>query len=208
MSAFHRPTSWLFTALLATAAPVAAQGAFPHEAHKGLFPLCQGCHDMSSGKASAHYPSPELCGHCHDGQLEPRVSWSPPASPGYPHPIHPRGTGVRPSCTDCHGTDATLVVDAGRPACEQCHARHHQAKSQCRLCHVPPPEAAHDASAHAGCSGSGCHAAARVKGLAFTRPLCLLCHSSRADHFAARQCVDCHPVGPGPAADGDAGRRR
>ncbi|NIP80300.1 MAG: hypothetical protein GWM90_14180 [Gemmatimonadetes bacterium] len=172
-----------------------AQEPFSHETHDPLFPLCEGCHEVGPAGATL-YPPPELCGRCHDGDQAPTVAWSTPAvETAYEHPVHGPETGVELSCTDCHGAAGGVRLAVSSDACASCHVEHHGESARCRLCHSPSPRPDHEAAAHAGCAGAGCHAAEQVEDVRFDRELCLLCHPDRAEHRPGRTCGRCHAVG-------------
>lgn len=193
-------------------APAAAQSSFPHEDHVRLFPLCAGCHEgIQRGVTAATYPEPALCGQCHDGRQQPRVSWSRPASePGrFDHAGHARraaDAGVEAGCRDCHRVDGTglrLVAEPAR-ACADCHGAHHDPASRCLSCHESVARERHDRSAHQGCGGAGCHDADLAASLEPTRALCLVCHEALTDHEPGQRCAACHLV-PMAAGRGSGG---
>ena len=150
---------------LATAAAVGALAlrgqarqpiTFPHARHEGLFPVCTGCHTgVPTGDRASFYPSPELCSRCHDGDQQPRVTWSPPAQKldnlRFQHPRHAEllaGAGDEPvTCESCHtapgGGRMSVDVHPQLGTCFSCHAHQaqdHYTEAKCVTCHVPLAE--------------------------------------------------------------------
>jgi len=60
------------------------QDTFDHWQHRRLFPSCEGCHAGIRDSARAVWPAAAACAVCHDGRIERRVDWSPPAAPSPP----------------------------------------------------------------------------------------------------------------------------
>lgn len=188
-------TAWTVLAA-ALADPLAAQDAFPHAAHEGLFPLCAGCHPAAAARAAPMYPEAALCGNCHDGGRLRSVRWAPPSrvTSTFRHREHlqaTRAAGQVLGCAHCHrdpdGGRVSGRAD-GAAACAGCHVAH-TADSECRLCHAPV-RGQHDLSAHGACEG--CHEGVRVDTLPRTRSFCLLCHGDLEAHEAPRTCTECH----------------
>ena len=148
-----------FALAFAGASPVWAQ-AFDHERHARLFPSCTTCHAGAENPDSSLFPSASGCAACHDGTIEPRVTWQPPAAP---HPsnlkfvhdlvplmTHPTPRGPEPlGCRDCHIPDGApwMTVQRAQPdKCLSCHspgATHLAAPDTvCSTCHVPLVRAA------------------------------------------------------------------
>ena len=65
--------------LVSVAAGTMQEPAFPHAAHRGMFPVCTGCHAPQSPGAAPGFPAPESCASCHDGVDLSTVSWSGPS---------------------------------------------------------------------------------------------------------------------------------
>lgn len=126
--------------------------AFPHERHRGLFPVCIGCHEgIASGDAAAFYPTPESCARCHDGQREERVQWTGPTRTAgnlrFDHVVHADRVAAEADaaidCGDCHTQPGAprMAVDPPIPTqCFACHAHQateHFTDAQCTRCHKP-----------------------------------------------------------------------
>ena len=147
--------------MLAAGAAALAVGArqeptFPHARHRGLFPLCAGCHEgIPSGDRAAYYPGPELCARCHDGQDMDPVAWKTPSARQdnlrFVHDVHASyledfGDPAQ-TCEACHvprGQNRMSVSPAVQVGtCLSCHAHKaesHQLDAQCSTCHVPLAE--------------------------------------------------------------------
>lgn len=124
--------------------------SFPHAKHAGLFPSCLGCHEgIGSGDSAAIYSvTPQKCGACHNGTIQPEVEWTAPVrrpnNLKFAHAEHPKL-----ECKNCHQTPgATLAMDiqyAAVDKCLLCHApkaEGHQAMGvSCDQCHMPLAEA-------------------------------------------------------------------
>jgi len=135
---------------------VAQQPRFDHERHHLLFPTCTSCHVEPATGAGSLYPDPAMCASCHDGTIQPRVSWEPPG---------PRRTNLRfdhalaahmapkngvepPKCVDCHERDGTTWMAVDRVNFKNCLGCHgvkteHLAApdSACSVCHFPLAQA-------------------------------------------------------------------
>lgn len=127
---------------------------FPHAEHRGLFPLCTGCHEgIPSGDRSDWYPEPASCSGCHDGVERDQVSWNGPSdrvdNVVFDHPEHERelreeGDPAQ-TCASCHvaaGGARMEVADTIQVGtCWSCHAHeaddHYAADASCETCHVP-----------------------------------------------------------------------
>lgn len=129
--------------------------SFPHEEHAGLFPLCTGCHEgIATGDSALAFPSPELCGRCHDGEELETVDWRgrrPEVDNlRFEHVAHASGLadeGEAPlACTECHteSGEPRMAVRGPQPdRCLSCHehqAESHYADAACATCHVPLAE--------------------------------------------------------------------
>jgi hypothetical protein len=124
-----------------------------------VFPTCQGCHAGAQDSTRSIWPSANDCANCHDGTIEKKVDWSPPASPRptnlrFNHLIHSQKAAKRLSrdsvvCTSCHLAENAPWMRVRRaevPRCLSCHgvrAEHLAAANPaCGTCHVPLAEAA------------------------------------------------------------------
>lgn len=134
----------------------AAQGPapFPHDRHAKLFPTCSGCHaGIATGQPAAAMPAPALCAACHDGAIQPRVSWTgaKPKEAGLLVFSHPRHLTVAKQldCATCHATGDGApwmqVVRAEPARCLGCHAHaapaHLADANVCSRCHRTLAEA-------------------------------------------------------------------
>jgi hypothetical protein len=147
----------LLVAAGALVASLSRDEPFPHEAHEGLFPLCQGCHvGVVTGVDAELYPDPASCAECHDGVREERVDWSPPGPRAsnlrFFHPDHQdlvESLGDSATCQTCHAPDAPpvrMAVSAAPPeGCLECHVHAAEAHlapvAECQVCHMPLTEA-------------------------------------------------------------------
>lgn len=110
------------------------------------------------------------------------------------------------ACSRCHESDGQQTFAA---QCADCHEPHHGATVRCMTCHPTSPLEAHDAGAHRGCSGTGCHSAS-LGPIPESRQMCLVCHVAQVDHEPGGECSRCHllediaspPSGPGGEATG------
>ena len=148
-----------FALAFACASTAGGQG-FDHQRHARLFPSCTTCHAGAENPDSSLFPSATGCAACHDGTIEPRVTWQPPAAP---HPsnlkfvhdlvplmTHPTARGPEPlGCRDCHIPDGApwMTVQRAQPdKCLSCHspgATHLAAPDTvCSTCHMPLVRAA------------------------------------------------------------------
>jgi len=208
-----------FAALLAMAAaargpahprPAATPGrqtasdTFPHARHAGLFTTCDACHSgIATGDTANFFPSPELCGGCHNGDLARRVNWQP-------HPLRPTNVtfdhtphvamlqamdSTIPVCQRCHATaDSLPFMAVGRavPArCVDCHgggATSHLTQTTCEPCHSTLHDAtALDTAAIRAFPKPPSHDSAWVlhHQTAATGSTCAVCH-------AQQFCASCH----------------
>ncbi|MEX0892562.1 MAG: cytochrome c3 family protein [Gemmatimonadota bacterium] len=180
---------------------------FPHAQHAALFPTCSGCHgELPTGQESMGFPDQELCAACHDGAVQPTVTWSgfqdDPDNLRFTHGTHrdaARAGGDSLTCHTCHAADgstAFMAVAAAEPAwCLDCHAHeapeHLAADADCRQCHMPLAEADElaawniaafpEPSSHAAEDYAFDHAPSE----AFARQQCAVCH-------AVESCSRCH----------------
>ncbi|HZO18551.1 MAG TPA: hypothetical protein VFB46_06180 [Gemmatimonadaceae bacterium] len=137
------------------------QDRFPHEKHARLFPLCTACHAGVTDAAQPMWPEPSGCASCHDGVIQPRISWEAPTRPRgsnlrFTHSAHSRAAAARnpadsaliQSCGRCHterGAQRMAVRHAVIGQCLDCHGLsgpHVEVPSDaCATCHVPLTEA-------------------------------------------------------------------
>jgi hypothetical protein len=110
----------------------------------------------------------------------------------YDHALH-----ADVACGTCHVGSRDLEGSL-RADCSSCHDDHHSTDADCTSCHEAPADGAHDATAHLGCGGTGCHvrAPASVIEAPRTRSLCLACHQDLAEHKPERDCNACHILPP------------
>jgi len=189
---------------------------FDHAKHGALFPAsCATCHVGASQPGAPLWPAVESCASCHDGEVEARVDWRPPAGPPatnlrFAHDRHATATRDSVACASCH----TLADPRGavhRSAvgqCIDCHqpgGRHLEVTNQqCATCHLPLAEATRltltdvagfpvpPSHAVAGFSlgGHGEGASMRDPGGRLTvASSCATCH---AQNF----CINCHVNAP------------
>lgn len=132
-----------------------AKAGFDHLKHRNLFPACESCH-VGAGIPGDYnlWPSAESCAACHDGEVEARIEWSPPAGPSpsnlrFTHGVHQAKirSQSRPDssvpCVTCHSEQGAQRMDVRHAVVEQC-VRCHQpnrahlelADSACSTCHV------------------------------------------------------------------------
>jgi len=122
-----------------------------------LFATCTACHEQPAKGEGSLYPDPATCANCHDGTVEPRVSWQPPVGPRrtnlrFDHALVPvmvrAGQPGPPGCMVCHGADdgtwmAVQRVNFGR--CLGCHgvrtAHLAAPDTACTVCHMPLAQA-------------------------------------------------------------------
>jgi hypothetical protein len=158
---------------------------------------CNACHHGTAQTLT--------CNHCHASapagvyrlSVAIRVSVRPAATQRELLFDHSRHRNLE--CTECHADRP--AVGSPRP-CSTCHTQHHQPQSQCANCHPPMPMDLHDASAHRGCGGSGCHQDEQVNSLS-GRQLCLVCHREQVDHEPGELCSRCHLFRAGTSSSGD-----
>lgn len=164
-------------AVLGAAAAVAPP--FDHWQHRTLFVSCATCHTGVEAQPRPTYPQPVDCASCHDGTVEPRVTWTAPleANAGnlrFAHPAHARavrsaGQDSAAACADCHSPKPAEWMRVQRAIvdnCLQCHgvtSPHYDAPdSACAQCHVPLWEAPAVPEARiAGWKAPGSHQDAR-----------------------------------------------
>ena len=137
--------AWL---LIPGALVTQAPAAFTHARHAKLFPLCSGCHGgIGTADVGRTYPPAALCSQCHDGTVQPRVRWTPPASKGpgllvFSHQTH-LAKSKDSSCESCHAiADEKQWMNVARATPERCISCHAHAAtahladgSVCATCH-------------------------------------------------------------------------
>lgn len=182
-------------ALLVLAAPATAQPpGFPHDEHRGMFPLCTSCHVVA--EASTMYPAPASCTECHDGERRERVAWDAPdrrasllAFDHVEHQEEAAGEGLE--CESCHapeGRDRMSVIRADAPQCLDCHAheaRAHLVDAECSTCHRPLAASSLPVDRIAGLPAPPDHAAADFLLDHEGGTECQYCHTRQ-------RCVSCH----------------
>ena len=164
---------------------------FDHVTHEALFSSCEMCHSVGAGGVT--YPDASFCAGCHNGQMQPRVSYTPPTfAPSsnlkFRHDEHPPV-----ACASCHLSEGASAMSMERPVvdnCLACHgvqASHKEAPdSPCQQCHVqmPAPE------------GHAANWLQKHGDIAASEPgTCGSCHV-RAD------CLECHRPGAASPAPG------
>lgn len=137
----------LIAAGAAAAVAHARQEAFPHEQHRGLFPVCEGCHGgVMAGDTANFYPPKSTCTGCHDGVRERRVDYQKPELEhvgllDFSHPQHRDESGEAVACQTCHteqGAPRMAVQEAVSAQCLECHAHeapNHLVAADCVVCH-------------------------------------------------------------------------
>jgi Ni/Fe-hydrogenase subunit HybB-like protein/Fe-S-cluster-containing dehydrogenase component len=146
-----------------------------------LVQSCTRCHSVDDVRATSFTVTRTL--NLHIGSLD-----GPSRRLLFEHRFH-----WNTDCSVCHTGQDDLSTAQGAD-CSRCHAEHHDPEADCSRCHEPPAAGAHTRDAHLGCAGKGCHVNAppAIRNAPRTRPLCLVCHRDRADHWPGRSCVDCH----------------
>jgi len=126
---------------------VTVQDSFPHARHARLFTECEACHGgIAQSDWTAHFPRPDVCQGCHNGETVRRVDWAPhpprPTLVQFSHADHPEI-----GCQSCHAaSDTSDFMDVGRAVpdrCVMCHggdAPSHLAQAECTPCHATLPE--------------------------------------------------------------------
>jgi hypothetical protein len=204
-------------ALVLAVALVQAPVSFDHPKHAKLFPSCTSCHSgvAPGGAKASFWPDPASCASCHDGTIQPQVTWHPPTEPRhtnlrFDHQEHARAAkNGSPACTACH-TESGAPRMAVRPPvvgkCLDCHeirtAHLAAPDSACATCHLPLVRAVTLARADvAGFPAPPSHADPRWLGReghgAVARSTltanCATCH-------AREFCYQCHAGGSPPSA--------
>ena len=137
--------------------------SFDHARHRKLFPTCTTCHAAVVEAGQPLFPAAAECATCHDGTVQKRVTYQPPAeaTPSnlrFDHlrhrdkvlakPVVAGQEAKAPPCEECHSqaTDSFMTVKPPIPSrCFQCHgieAQHTAAPdTACATCHLPLPAA-------------------------------------------------------------------
>ena len=185
---------------------------FDHQKHRKLFPACETCHRGAAEPGAALWPDPASCATCHDGTIQSRIVWRPPAEPlrtnqRFDHSPGAEVKFIPAQCVDCHadkGAPWMTVKRVVQQRCLDCHevktAHLAAPDSMCALCHLPLPKAvrltrqdiaafpkppSHDAPDFA--RGPG-HGAAAKRGTPIAAN-CTICH-------ARDFCLTCHVDAP------------
>jgi hypothetical protein len=196
---------------------------FDHWQHRRVFPTCQGCHAGVDDSTRSVWPRATDCATCHDGTIERKVDWSPPAASRpsnlrFTHRQHARKVGERLPrdsvvCAACHlaqGAPWMRVRRSEVPRCLACHgirAAHLAAPdTACATCHYPLPEAAGlprerialfpAPSYHFDASFPLAHGALTVTGGGAPTGIASSCATCHARDF----CTSCHVNAPEVAA--------
>ncbi len=121
---------------------------FPHERHARLFDTCDACHGGVRQAGGRTFPDPSFCAACHDGNVQPRIEWSPPTEPPatnlrFDHVEHPAI-----DCANCHqepGAERMAVQRAVVGQCTPCHGledpHYGSVETDCSTCHLALAEA-------------------------------------------------------------------
>jgi hypothetical protein len=184
--------------------------SFSHQRHRRL--ACITCHSTTSRRSDLTFEPPRGCQICHHqrparsdcAQCHTREELVPnravtvrvtvasheprPREVKFEHSEHAGST-----CVECHTAPVTLVPPPEVQGCTACHADHHTARRDCATCHKTSaikPAHASPVLAHERCDA--CHAAGTVVSLTPDRAFCLTCHAGSEDHYAPRQCTECH----------------
>ena len=192
-----------------TASP-SPSDTFSHQRHRRL--ACITCHNTASRRNDLTFQPPRGCQICHH-QASARSECStchkadeldaarplalqvtvPNHAPRARPVIFEHSRHVRVACQECHSIPVSLEPEPRAEACVACHDDHHTAEANCAACHrTPQITVAHIApvDAHAGCAA--CHDQSTVTELIPRRQFCLTCHSSSVDHYAPKECSQCH----------------
>lgn len=203
------------TAVLSTRG-AAQQRDFDHAKHAKVFPSCITCHAGVAARGTALWPEPASCATCHDGKVQKRVLWQPPAEPGrynlrFDHSTHAVTAATRPTtCVACHAEAGAPWMTVRPPVPERCLECHEMRTAHltapdtaCATCHLPLAEAtrltARDVAAfpappdheQPGFGGGSGHGVAAKRGLPVAAS-CAICH-------ARDFCLQCHVDAPDQA---------
>jgi hypothetical protein len=194
--------------------PVRSPGSrFDHAKHAKLFPTCTTCHLGAAGTGQELWPDTVACAACHDGTIEARVTWQPPAALHrtnlkFDHPTHARAAAAKPAaCVTCHsdvGAPWMTIRPLAAERCLNCHgirtAHLAAPDTACGTCHVAlaqaprltredvaefPAPPSHRDPGFALASGHGAAATAHP-------PVAVSCATCHAREF----CITCHVDAP------------
>ncbi len=215
------PGAGLLLAALWAGAPAAQQPTparnqatpqFDHAKHRKLFPACETCHLGALEAGASLWPAPASCATCHDGTIQPRVAWAPPAerdrtNQRFDHSPSADVKVVPAQCVDCHaekGAPWMTVERVSLKRCLDCHeiktAHLAAPDTACAICHLPlvravrltrediagfPKPPSHEDPGFVRGTGHG----AAAKRIAPVTPSCSVCH---AQNF----CLTCHVDAP------------
>jgi hypothetical protein len=160
----------LLVGLSSAAGRAQSAPGFDHAKHRNLFPSCTTCHLGAAQSDAALWPAPAACAECHDGAIQPRVTWAPRAGPvgsnlRFDHARHRQAAAERAgradrvpsSCANCHleaGAGPMQVKRLVLTNCLSCHGitTEHVAApdSSCAQCHRPLAESPDLAEARIG----------------------------------------------------------
>ena len=183
---------------------------FSHPRHSKL--ACITCHNTASRRSDLTFQPPRGCQICHHQapvrsecsschESEELTATRPLAVEVTVAKHAPRARPVvfdhsehgQVACAQCHTTPVSLEPEPRVQACVACHDDHHTSQTNCAACHQTVQiSQAHTApvDAHAGCVE--CHDQPTITQLTPTRTFCLSCHSSSVDHYAPKECSQCH----------------
>ena len=182
-------------------------GRFDHWQHRRLFPTCQGCHGGAEDSTRSLWPSATDCATCHDGKVQKKVDWSPPASAPastlrFTHRTHADQASRRlpadsVGCAACHLARGAPWMEVRRTEVGQCLACHgiraehlSAPDTTCATCHVTLAQATGLTVARiARFPAPPSH---RTTGFARQHPVSATCATCHARDF----CASCHVNAP------------
>jgi cytochrome c7-like protein/doubled CXXCH motif protein len=204
----------LLAVLVASRAAAQQPQRFDHLKHRSLFPTCTSCHSGVEQAGQPLWPDSAQCAACHDGEVQPRVTWQYPESLRtnlrFSHAAHRAVSAgaTSPACMDCHGEVGAPWMAVQPPVVTRCFACHGlktahlaAADADCATCHLPLAQAvrltradvaaidtppSHREPGFARGAGHGRLAAAPGGGVAAS---CATCH-------ARDFCLTCHVDAP------------
>jgi hypothetical protein len=183
---------------------------FSHQRHRRI--ACITCHTTTSRHATLTFVPPRGCQICHhqrpsrsqcatchtNDELAPAreasLTVAVPRQAPRTHAVqfeHAEHKDV--ACVRCHTMPVTLRPDSSVATCATCHGDHHASGRDCAGCHRNSEITvahARPVDAHSRCDE--CHDARTITALVPTRTFCLTCHSPQVDHYAPRECSECH----------------
>lgn len=192
--------------------PASTNAKFDHAKHASFLSDCSTCHQIQDGVPT--FPAPTFCASCHDGSMQPRVSYqgrtfSSRANLKFSHGTHP----MVETCTTCHPSGGVRPVVA---TCLECHGittPHQDPATPCTTCHVQPPAPASHTAGWRTEHRLEAAASPETCASCHVRSDCLACHRPSAaapsgyhptdylarhsvDAYSRRtECSDCHNVG-------------